>query len=329
MLTARTLPLLIGGCALLLLGWQWYDSNSRIGELQHELAKRLAVADVGNRESRGLVEASREALRELQGKVAVLESRLAESQNQQIALEALYQELSRNRDESALAEVEQILMLANQQLQLSGNVKAALIALQAADTRLQRIDRPQLNALRKVINKDIERLKLTPYVDVVGASVRLDNLIASIDSLPLAMEARPPAGKPALRPARDGEGAWARLAREAWQDLRQLVRIQNIDSPDIPLLAPEQSFFLRENLKLRLMGARMALLARDETSYKADLEAARAWVARYYDTRDKPIAHALTTLRQLAESPVSIQMPDISAGLDAVRNYKLVREKGR
>ncbi|HTP96930.1 MAG TPA: uroporphyrinogen-III C-methyltransferase [Burkholderiales bacterium] len=315
--------------ALVVLVWQWYDSNARVNALQQELARRLAEFDVRSKDSRSVSEQSREAVREFQVKLGALEARLAESQNQQIALEALYQELARNRDEWALTEIEQTLLAASRQLQLAGNLKAALIALQDADLRLQRMERPQLAPLRKVINKDIDRLKLAPNVDVVGISVRLDNLMAAVDTLPLAMELRPPPEKVAAPAQAPESGTLARLARETWQDLKQLVRVQNVDKPDVPLLAPSQAFFLRENLKLRLLSARMALIARDAASYKADLKAARDWIARYYDSRDKSIANVAASLKQLAESPVSIELPDISASLDAVRNYKLTREKGR
>jgi len=315
--------------ALVVLVWQWYDSNARVNALQQELARRLAEFDVRSKDSRSVSEQSREAVREFQVKLGALEARLAESQNQQIALEALYQELARNRDEWTLTEIEQTLLAASRQLQLAGNLKAALIALQDADLRLQRMERPQLAPLRKVINKDIDRLKLAPNVDVVGISVRLDNLMAAVDTLPLAMELRPPPEKIAAPAQAPESGTLARLARETWQDLKQLVRVQNVDKPDVPLLAPSQAFFLRENLKLRLLSARMALIARDAASYKADLKAARDWIARYYDSRDKSIANVAASLKQLAESPVSIELPDISASLDAVRNYKLTREKGR
>ena len=316
--------------AVALLAWQWYDSHQQINALQQELARRLAAADVQNKESRSVAEQVREATREAQVKLGVLEAKLAESQNQQIALEALYQELSRSRDESLLADVEQTLLVANQQLQIAGNVKSALIALQAADARLARLDRPQLAGLRKVIARDIERLKLAPYVDVIGISARLDNLINIIDSLSLAMEVRLPEPGPAKKGAADPDGnAWMRFTRELWRDLRDLVRIQNMDRPDIPLLTPAQTYFLRENLKLRLLGARLALLAHDEKSFKADLKAARDWLTRYYDTRDKTVANTVTTVRQVHDSQISIELPDVAASLDAVRNYRLTRERGR
>jgi uroporphyrin-III C-methyltransferase len=315
---------------LLLFAWHWFDSRRELNALQTELARRLAESDTQSKESRNVANQTRDAVREAQIKLGVLEAKLQESQNQQIALEALYQELSRTRDESVLADIEQTLLFASQQLQLAGNVKAALLALQSADNRLQRVDRPQLAPVRKLIARDIERLKLAPYLDVIGISARLDNLVVAIDALPLAMELRPArealAGKPG---AEEASSAWSRLVRELWHELRDLVRVENMDRPDAPLLAPNQMFFLRENLKLRLLGARLALLARDEKSFKADLKAAGDWLGRYYDARDKAVAGALENVRQLQESQVSIDVPDISASLDAVRNYRLTRERGR
>jgi uroporphyrin-3 C-methyltransferase len=325
----RTLLILVAIVALLALGisvWQWHDTRTRLAELTESSARRLAEIEARSKESRLLADQAREATMAAQVKIGVLEAKLAESQNQQIALEALYQELSRNRDEWGYAEIEQSLLIANQQLQLAGNVKAALIALQNADMRLQRMERPQLTALRKALHLDIERLNALPHVDTVGLSIRLDNLVAAVDRLPLAMEVRP-AAAPASE-AQEPASGLVRLAREAWAELKQLVRIQHMEKPDVPLLAPPQSFFLRENLKLRLIGARLALLARDEASYKADLKAAREWLERYYDPRNASVASAAGTLRNLYSSEIRIDVPDISATLDALRKLRPAREPG-
>ena len=79
--------------------------------------------------------------------------------------------------------------------------------------RLQRMERPQLTALRKTINRDIERLKALPHVDTVGNSVRLDNLIAAVDKLPLAMEVRPQPDQTEEAPKNGAGNAWSRLWR--------------------------------------------------------------------------------------------------------------------
>ena len=109
--------------------WAWLDARSRIGATQDELARRLRDIETDAREARALARQAQESMREVQGKLGALEGKLADAQSQQVALEALYQDLSRNRDEWQLAEIEQVLAIAAQQLQLSGNVRAALLAL--------------------------------------------------------------------------------------------------------------------------------------------------------------------------------------------------------
>ncbi len=312
----------------IVVAWQWYDTRSQITGLQQELAKRLAEADASGKESRNLAAEAREAGRQADTKLSLLEAKLAESQSQQVALEALYQEVARNRDEVTLEEVEQLLLIASQQLQLAGNVKAALIAMQEADVRLQRIDRPQLSPLRKVMLKDMDLLKAARYVDTVGISLRIDNLAVAVATLPLAMEIRPPETNPVPGPIPVAESVWFKFAREVWGDMKQLVRIQNMDRPDLPLLAPSQAYFLRENLKLRLLSARHALLVRDTASFKTDIKACLDWINRYYDSKSKPATNMLEALHQLHDSEIGIELPDISASLDAVRNYRLARERG-
>lgn len=309
-----------------LLAWQWYDARTQISGLREEVARRLRDSDADSRDARAGARQAQEAVREAQAKLAQLEAKLAESQNQQVALEALYQELSRSRDESVLAEVEQILTIAAQHLQLAGSVQAALAALQTADSRLARSDRPQFLPLRKVLARDIERLKGTPNVDVAGLALRLDQVIAQVDAMPLAFEER--AGAPGVPAgARGGEGYWNRLGMEIWSELKQLVRIRNVERPEPVLLAPSQAFFLRENLKLRLLNARLALLSRDQKVFREDLNLAVAWLQKYFDMRAKPTATASANLKQLAASGIGIDLPGIGLSLAAVRNYKLSREK--
>jgi uroporphyrin-3 C-methyltransferase len=312
--------------AVVLLAAIWLDSRARIGELRDGLARKLAEAQTYNQESRQIAAQARDVIRDLEYKVGMLESRLSETQNQRLALESLYLELSRSRDERILAEVEQMLLAGSQQLKLAGNLKAALIALESADSRLQRADSAQFTALRRAIRRDIERLKAAPYVDVVGMSLRLDSLAHQVDAFPLAMYERP--ARPPNEPARADEGAGARLAREVWDDIRGLIRVQRIDSAEIPLVSPTQQFFLRENLRTRLLSARIALLAQDQASFKADTRSAAEWLQRYFDAKDNKVAAASSALRQLAESEIGIDLPDVSASLDAVRDARIVRERG-
>src|SRR5918992_1227182 len=168
----------------------WVDARSRIGATQEELARRLRDIEANAGDARSIARQSNEAVREAKTRLGQLEARLSEWQSQQLALEALYQELSRNRDEWQLAEIEQVLAIASQQLQLAGNVRAALLALQLAEARLARADRPQFLPVRRTLARDIERLKTLPTLDLPGMSMRLDSLAAQVDALPLAFEER-------------------------------------------------------------------------------------------------------------------------------------------
>ena len=310
------------------VAWQWYETSAQMSGLREELARRLRDSDADSRDARITARQAQEAVREAQGKLAQLEAKLVESQNQQVALEALYQELSRSRDEWVLAEVEQIITIAAQQLQLAGNVQAALVALQTADSRLARSDRPQFIPLRKVLARDIERLKGTPNLDIAGLALRLDQVSAQVDGLPLAFEGRAGKEPRGVADSRRAEsGFWTQLGAEIWGELKQLVRVRNLEGPEPALLSPQQAFFLRENLKLRLLNARLALLARDENSFREDLRTATAWINRYFDVRARPAAAALASLKQLGASGISFSLPSIAESLTAVRNYKVSREK--
>jgi len=266
-------------------------------------------------------------MRDSQGRIAALEGRLAESQSQQLALEALYQDLSRNRDEWQLAEIEQVLAIASQQLQLARNVRAALLALQLAESRLSRADRPQFAPIRRALARDIERLRAAPAVDFAAVTARIDNLIGGIDSLPLAFEERAERQPPPKEPAGAERGFLARLAAEVWNELAQLVVVRRMGAAEPPLLPPSQAYFVRENLRLRLLNARASLLARDEAGYREDLRVSLAWVQRYFDGRSKFTVDAAAQLKQLAGVSISFEMPTISESLDAVRGYKSRRER--
>jgi uroporphyrin-3 C-methyltransferase len=317
------LPVLTVGLAAV-----WIDARNSGRELRLDIAKRLGEIEASDQTSRAALKDAQENLREAQAKIALLESRLAESQTQQAALEALYRELAPSRDEWALTEIEQVLLLASQQLQFAGNVSAALAALQLADSKLQRLDRPQFIPLRRALGRDMDRLKSLPFVDVAGVSLRLDQAIAAVDTLPLALEERLPAPAPPAPPK--DEPQWRRFLRDIWQDVRQLVRIENLDRPEAPLLAPQQQYFLhflRENLKLRLLAARFDLLFRDQAGFRNDLAAADAWLRKYFDTRAPAVQTVLLLVKQAQATDMATEVPDLARSLEAVRVLKLAREK--
>jgi uroporphyrin-III C-methyltransferase len=265
---------------------------------------------------------------ESQNRVAQFELKLTETQTQRIALEEMYRELARAPDDWLLAEVEQTLNIAAQQLSLAGNVRAAIGALQTADARLARADKLQVGALRRAINADLDKLKALPLIDLGGMTVRIDGLVLQVDSLPLVTgeDAIVQPVKTAVRNEKDGWGT--RAAKDAWDEFKELVRIRKLDGVETGLLTPNQAYFLRENLKLRLLAARISLLARDEQSYREDLKHARNWMTKYFDPKAKTNAAALQTLKGLQDSAINITLPDLNQSLNAVRAARAAREKG-
>ncbi len=319
----------VAGAAV--VGWQAWQTRGQVADLRDELARRLSGADAVATEARALTRQQQEAIATLQGKLGALESKVAATEGQASALEALYQEFSRSREDRVMAEVEQAVTIAGQQLMLAGNVEAALIALQGAESRLAAQDRGQLAPLRRAIVRDIEQLRTMPQVDVQGIALRLEVMLEGVDALPLAYAgelATPAQAEEApAEPASQGAAALdfaAGLARDVWNELKTLVRVERLDQADPVLLAPAQSTFLRENVKIRLLTARLALLARDGRNYEADLSQARGWVERFFDARDERVQTMLAELKKLEATPVVV---DHGMALDSVAALRLLQAR--
>lgn len=333
---ARFKLMLAGLAALLAL--QWWSTRSDLSDLRREVAQRLQSGENLNSQTKLIADRVDDQLRVLQGKVAVLEARQSESQNQQAALEQLYRDLAKNRDDWALAEIEQVLSTASQQLQIAGNVRSALVALQNADARLSRVDRPQFITIRRAIAQDIDKLKSLPSVDLTGVAVRLDSLIAQVDAMPLMSDEKPsivaPAPKTKLSNRQKAESnsafdwrvemqeRWNVWSGELWADLKQLLRVRTVSAPEALLLTPEQAFFARENVKLRLLNARVALLSRNDAAFRSDLAEADRALQRYFDLRDAHTRAGRELIRQIRESVLNIEMPTLSHSLAAVRQSR-------
>ena len=329
---------LIVGLLAFLLGLQWWSARNDISDLRRELAQRLQSGDNMNVQTKLIANRVDDEMKLVQGKVAVLEAKQVESQGQQLALEQLYQDLAKNRDDWALAEIEQVLSTASQQLQLAGNVRGALIALQNADSRLARTDRPQFITIRRAIAKDTDNLKSLPNVDLTGIAVRLDALVAQIDQMPLLSDAKPavvaPAPKSKLasptpsdaKVSEDWRGValerWNSWSSDLWNELRQLVRVRVVGTPEALLLSPGEAFFARENLKLRLLNARLALLSRNDAAFRSDLAEADRALVRYFEIRSRQTQAARELIKQLQESVLNIEMPTLSHSLAAVRQSR-------
>jgi uroporphyrin-3 C-methyltransferase len=307
--------MLVAVLALVAAAWSWSDSRERIRDLKTELARRLAESGNEVSETRLLARNADDSMRQVSEKVAHIESQMVSSQQQQQALETLYKDLAQGRDQWTLAEIEQVLLTADQQLQLAGNVKAAIIALEGADTRLQRLGKPQFTALRRAIAADLATLRAVPSLDEVGASARIEALVAQLANWPLANAQ----GSEAAPPRSSGA---ANLGQELWTELKQLVQIRRLEGNEAVLLPPDQAYFLRENLRLRLLSARLSLLSQDQAAFRMDMRAVSDMITRYFNTRDAGVVSAINEVKRLSSLQIVTKLPSLAASLAALDAYK-------
>lgn len=329
---------------VLVAGGAFWWLQQRVDRLTEELARRQQNNDALVQESRVLTREAQTTVKEMQAKVGALESQVGETRDKQATLEQVYQDLMRNRDDWEIAEIQQLLTNAGQQLQLTGNVQVALSALQSADVRLARSDKPEYNQLRRAIARDIGRLKAMPDTDLTGAAIKLDEAINQIDALPLlssermlersegtprgtAAASQPGAASAAAAGTGDGTGnrvtqwfagVWATVRDE----LMRVIRVRRVDDTEALLLTGDQGWFLRENVKLRLLNARLALLSRNEQVFRNDLAAAHGMIERYFDTKSRRVQAVQTLLKQAQAGAVAVQLPTMSDSLGALRSLK-------
>lgn len=291
-----------------------------------KVTSAAAVVD----EVRRLSERQEAAVAAMQGRVGSLEALAKQAEGQRRTLEALYQEFNRSREERVITEVEQAVVIASQQLHLASNIEAALVALQGAEARLAISDNGQYVTLRRAIVSDIETLRSLPQTDIAALGLRLEHMQSRIDALPLAyvreldestqvrveaMEREP--DQPYAKIATD-------LVKDVWGEIKTLVRVEKIGEADPALMAPEQATFLRENLKVRLLTARVALLSRDAENYRQDLAQAAEWMSRYFDMQDPEVTKTLTDLRALSETQVAF---DTDIPLESLKELKRILDK--
>ncbi|CAE6707396.1 fused uroporphyrinogen-III synthase HemD/membrane protein HemX [Paraburkholderia aspalathi] len=311
-----------------------YALNRKVERTEQQLVQRQQANDAQTNDLRVKTDQALATVHQSDSQVAQLEGKLADAQTAQQALQQQYSDLARNRDDWTMAEVGQMLSAASQQLQLTGNTQLALFALQSADTRLAASDSPQAVTVRKAIAQDIDKLKAAPSTDLTGMAIKLDNAIDQVDSLPLSGEAPIAHATPkaatwadtAKVAAATGEPRWKVWWREVTtgigQQLTSLVQVRRIDNADAMLVTPDQGYFVRENLKLRLLSARLALLSRNQTTLKSDLQAAQAALTRYFDNTSKKTQTVVDLVKQVDAGSAAVELPTLNTSLQAVNQYR-------
>lgn len=299
----------------------------KLNGIQEILAKQTSDVSTQAVEARVSAKQAEELARDTAARLAVTDAKLSEVSLQRAQLEDLMQSLSRSRDENLVVDIESAIRLAQQQSQLTGSVQPLLAALQSSQLRLTKVAQPRLAPVLRAIVRDIEQIKATPVTDTPTLLIKIDELVRAVDNLALlnavgTSVANNPATKPApetLSWARAiSMSWWEKMLNDLWRNAQGLVRISRIDKPEASLLAPEQSYFVRENLKLRLLNVRLAVLARHFESAQADMNQVTRDLNKYFDVVSGQGPLTLTLAREVLAQSKNTEIPRIDATLAAL-----------
>ena len=297
--------------------------------IQEILAKQTSDVSTQEVEARVSAKQAEELARDTAARLAVTDAKLSEVALQRAQLEDLMQSLSRSRDENLVVDIESAIRLAQQQSQLTGSVQPLLAALQSSQMRLTKVAQPRLAPLLRAIVRDIEQIKATPVTDTPTLLIKIDELVRAVDNLVL-LNAVGASGvnNAAIKTATASETLswaraismswWEKMLNDLWRNAQGLVRISRIDRPEASLLAPEQSYFVRENLKLRLLNVRLAVLARHFESAQADMNQVTRDLNKYFDVSSGQGPLTVTLARDVLAQSKNTEIPRIDATLAAL-----------
>ncbi len=311
----------------------------KLTNMQGHLARQSADATNLSVEARSLAKNAQEVAREASARSSLNETRLSEVALQRSQLDELMQSLSRSRDENLVVDVESALRLAQQQAQLTGSVEPLLAALKTADQRLVRAAQPRLNGVRKALASDTDKIKAAAVTDIPSLLVKLDEVGRLVEELPVlntvtAVARVQKVEKPESSSKASGAKSsianqssdWQISLQNFWQsnwqivrsELVKLVRVSRIENPDAVLLSPEQTYFLRQNLKLKVLNARLGLLGRQIQSAKSDLASVADDVRKYSDPTSKQALLLQNALSQVQTQLSNATIPALDSSLAAL-----------
>ena len=300
--------------AATLLLWQ------KVSSMQEQLARQSADASSKSVEARTLARQADTQVRDALGKLAALDGRVSDLAAYRIQMEELVQSVARNRDANLAAELESALRVAQDQAQLTGSVQPLLAALRSTERRVAASNDPRLAPVARAAAQDLERVKNANITDTAGLLARIDQLLRQVDELPVANAVgRQRSGTPLHERAQPAPTTWwERWGRSVLDEARDLLRVSRIERPEASMLSPDQAFFVRENLKLRLQGARLALLARQYEAARADLAAAAASLGTWFDPASRRTQAAATLLQRLRAETHDATLPRVDDTLVAL-----------
>ena len=318
--------------------------TSTKGEIQENINQAISSTQTE-------ISSTKEALAEVQGSFSELRQQVSErlktTEEAQANLETAVNEsqtelrhaLKRNKVDWAVAEVEHILRLANEQVQLEQNVVKAITTLRTADQRLKSLaEEPSLIKVREALEQDIASLSQVNVPDITGAALTLSRLssdaqkLRTIDITKKDKVAATPSAEEtvATEEAEDIETAAEIIAQNSWTAVKGFATaalegvgglpVISKDGEDVaPVIPPKQAFFVRQNLQLKLENARLALLRQDNATFQDTIKTAVSWTESYFSAESSDTQKFIEDLSALGSLNLAPELPDISGSLKALQ----------
>ncbi|GLS82240.1 uroporphyrinogen-III C-methyltransferase [Paraferrimonas haliotis] len=232
----------------------------------------------------------------------------------------------RNPNHWLAAEADYLVKMAGRKLWLERDINSAIALLESADGRVAAMDTPSLTPLRKALAQDIQSLKAIDTIDLSGMSLKLDSLIDHIDNLQVNFVELPEQqSQQAATSVSDDAANWRANILASWNRLfDDLITVRRRNADTEALLAPEQEWFLKENIRNRLLRAQIALYRDEQANYQTAIETAEKWVNRYFDLNHRQTQKTLATLRDLKAVNLQQSYPEqfrSTAPLQQLVNY--------
>ena len=230
------------------------------------------------------------------------------------------------RDAWILAESEYYMQIANAQLQLANNPHLATLALKMADERIVQLANPALTDVRGAISDELAALEVMEKPDIEGATLTLASLARVVEALPLAGAEESADDAQAVDAELSGPGrAWASVKNA----MSGLVKVTPPERAKLAQLSPDTEFFLRNNIALQLQAARLALLRGEQAVFEQTLDDTTALLHDYFDLGSTQVAGALETIAEIRGHVFTADVPDISASLRLLRQYRSLQESAQ
>ncbi|WP_301911521.1 uroporphyrinogen-III C-methyltransferase [Neisseria viridiae] len=317
-----TCALVLAALGLGTSGFLFVQGQNVLKNQELAFNQKIDKAALGESENAALLKDNLNRQSAIQSELDRLDSGVKANGEQILMTQKAYRELTKGRADWLVDETETILNLAAQQLVLTGNIQTAVGVLEHINSRLSRFDQAELLPIKQAVSSDLAELKNRPYVDISGTALRLDRLETAVSGLPLMLDG---VLKPGVQVKNEAVSAswWQNVWEKSLGTLKGLVEIRRLENNDAMLISPEQAYFVRENLHLRLLDARTALMQRNSEVYQGDLNNAEAAVRQYFDAKSPATQSWLKELAELKALDVRMTADDgLKNSLNAVRAYR-------